>query len=90
MEDLSLKIAKGLKAERINFEDLKLTARDHDIGKLKIPKRILEKPGALTNEERQHIIVHFKFSSQLLEWTGRGKDLVKFAMLHHEPRYLSV
>lgn len=84
VEELSLKIAKELKDESINFEDLKLAARYHDVGKIKIPKRILEKPGALTHEERQHIMVHSKFSSQLLEQTGHGKDVVKFVMLHHE------
>jgi HD-GYP domain-containing protein (c-di-GMP phosphodiesterase class II) len=63
---------------------LAIAARYHDVGKIMIPKRILNKPGKLTEEEKRHIMVHSKYSSQILEQTGHSKRVVQFAMLHHE------
>ncbi len=70
--------------KNINMSALQIAARYHDIGKIKIPQRILSKKTALTDAEKRHIMVHSKFSSQILEHTGHSSDVVKYAMLHHE------
>lgn len=84
VEELSVKIALELKEKPIDLENLRLAARYHDVGKVKIPKKILHKKTALSEEERAIIMVHSKYSSQILEYTGFTKSVVRFAMLHHE------
>lgn len=84
VEALSLKLANAMNLPKEKHGDLALAARYHDVGKVKIPKRILEKPSNLTKEERQIIMVHSKFSSQLLEQTLHSKNVIRFALLHHE------
>lgn len=84
VEELSVKIALELKETPIDLENLRIAARYHDVGKVKIPKKILHKKTALSKEERAIIMVHSKYSSQILEYTGFNKSVVRFAMLHHE------
>ncbi|KPF46603.1 hypothetical protein IP76_06255 [Rhizobium sp. AAP43] len=57
----------------------------HDIGKLQIPSDILNKPGRLTDEERQIIRDHPENGFQLLSQYGEIPPLVlDICRLHHE------
>ncbi len=84
VRDLSIRLGQAMNLPKEKFHDLAQAAAFHDVGKIKIPKRILEKPGKLTDEERTIIMVHSKYSSQILEQTGHSKAVIQFAMLHHE------
>ena len=46
------------------------TALLHDVGKIKIPKEIINKPGALTDEERAIINTHTIEGQRMLEKVG--------------------
>lgn len=84
VEALSLKLAEAMNLPKERHCALALAARYHDVGKIKISRKILEKPSALNAEERQFIMVHSKYSSQILEQTGQSRPVIQFAMLHHE------
>ena len=56
----------------------------HDIGKLKIPKSILDKPGKLTNEEYAAMKQHTILGYNLLRDMGLEPCVVNSALMHHE------
>lgn len=56
----------------------------HDIGKSRIPKEILEKPGRLTEEEFMLIKQHSSFSSEILSRYDQLKPIIPYITHHHE------
>ena len=73
----------GLDTEDI--ESLKVTGLLHDIGKLKIPRSILNKPGKLTDEEYREMKRHSEYSIELLTQAGfTNEELLKVIKSHHE------
>ena len=56
----------------------------HDLGKLAIPKEILEKPGKLTPEEYNLIKSHTYYSYRLLQNIPGLETINTWASLHHE------
>ena len=82
--DISYKLGEiaGLKGEAL--EDLHLAAHLHDIGKIGIPDRILNKVGPLMPEEiailRQHPTIGF----QILTRSSHLKGLAEIVLHHHE------
>ncbi len=74
----------GLTREQCNL--LKMAAALHDVGKVGIPDSILEKPGALTDDEYKLMKAHTTIGHQLL---GRSKRTIlktasTIALQHHE------
>lgn len=58
----------------------------HDIGKLKIPAEIIQKPGKLTDEEFDLIRSHPKLGYDILR-SKNLDDRIKLAALQHHERY---
>jgi putative nucleotidyltransferase with HDIG domain len=56
----------------------------HDIGKLGISNRILDKGGPLTPEERTEIERHPVYSREILQRVEAFDDFTEMAVLHHE------
>ena len=56
----------------------------HDIGKLKIPKEILEKPGKLTDDEFDIIKEHPYFTWKILKHIEGLDQIMEWAAFHHE------
>jgi response regulator RpfG family c-di-GMP phosphodiesterase len=75
---------KGLSKEDVDL--IKLASPLHDIGKVGIPDSILNKQGALTEEERTLMNTHAQLGHDLL--TGSGNPLLDAAatisLSHHE------
>jgi HD-GYP domain-containing protein (c-di-GMP phosphodiesterase class II) len=63
---------------------IELGALLHDVGKIGIPDRVLNKPGALTLEEIEIIRQHTVFGGQILEKSPELAELRRFALHHHE------
>lgn len=64
---------------------LGLSALVHDLGKVKIPLSILDKPGKLTPSERQLVNKHPVYSREILkDSTGVPADVYEIAVSHHE------
>ncbi len=65
-------------------EDIRIYSQLHDIGKLRIPYRILAKPGSLTTDEFAEIRNHTLYAVDILgdsEWLEMARQI---AMTHHE------
>ncbi|MGL5977879.1 MAG: HD-GYP domain-containing protein [Erysipelotrichaceae bacterium] len=76
-------IAKQLQMSQENINELMYAAVFHDIGKAKIPSRILKKEGKLTDEEYTIMKQHAKYSYEILKDTF-GKQIASIASKHHE------
>jgi putative two-component system response regulator len=79
-------LAEALGMGRDVAEMLFLTSPLHDIGKIGIPDRILQKPGRLTDEEWEVMKTHTTIGAELL--SGSSSEFMKMARLialtHHE------
>ena len=64
--------------------DLRRAARLHDIGKLSISNRILDKPGPLTKSEYAKVKEHPAVTEQILARVPGFDDLAPLAGAHHE------
>ncbi|MFZ2055094.1 MAG: HD domain-containing phosphohydrolase [Candidatus Aminicenantales bacterium] len=56
----------------------------HDIGKLGIPNEILDKPGALTPQERIIMQEHPRLGARILEPISAYTDIMRIVLEHHE------
>ena len=56
----------------------------HDIGKLGVSNRILDKPGGLTDGEYEEIKQHPKLTYDVLSWVGPSRPFAETAANHHE------
>jgi HD-GYP domain-containing protein (c-di-GMP phosphodiesterase class II) len=63
---------------------LRRAALVHDIGKLSVPNRVLDKPGPLTPREWEVIKLHPYYTYQILERVPVFDDLAFDASAHHE------
>ena len=72
----------GLPPEEIG--DLVFAARVHDVGKLFVPERILNKPGPLTEGEFYVLKMHAEVGGEILATLPEGKHLREAVQHHHE------
>lgn len=73
----------GLEEERSHH--LTQSGLLHDVGKLQIPDEILEKPGALTEEEEDILNDHPVFGFKMTEKIdGMTKEIARGVLSHHE------
>jgi HD-GYP domain-containing protein (c-di-GMP phosphodiesterase class II) len=63
---------------------LQIAGNMHDIGKMIIPNRILEKPGRLTAEEFAVIKSHTYYTYYLIKSIGGLHQIAQWAAYHHE------
>jgi putative nucleotidyltransferase with HDIG domain len=75
------------KAMGFAVEELEILQRGgllHDIGKIGISNKILDKPGKLTEEERTLIQDHPRLGVRILEPIGAFTDVLRIVLQHHE------
>lgn len=72
----------GMDAQECDM--MEIAGNLHDLGKIRTPREILEKPGKLTDEEFNVIKEHAFFSDLLLSRVRGFEQLGKWASLHHE------
>ena len=56
----------------------------HDIGKIGLPPGLLEKPGALTLEERRHMEKHPEIGERILAKVDSYSEIATIVRHHHE------
>jgi energy-coupling factor transport system substrate-specific component len=86
VSEYSVMIAKKLGFSDEECENLRKTALLHDIGKIGIPDRVLNKPGRLTDEEYSVMKSHVVKGSEILS-TFKLIDNVADGALYHHERY---
>ncbi len=85
-EQIAMNIAKNLPQalkQKVNIKNLKEGAILHDFGKVLIPPEILNKEGALTEEEHKIMDLHSELGYQLLKTTGIDDDILTLVRYHH-------
>ncbi len=82
--ELSLKLGERLGLSGKRLEDLRIAAMLHDIGKIGIDERILNKPGALTPEEYDKIKEHPAIGANIIKEINFLKDVANIILSHHE------
>jgi HD-GYP domain-containing protein (c-di-GMP phosphodiesterase class II) len=68
--DLVVAVAKELGLDEAGRRDAEFTALLHDVGKIRIPAEIINKPGKLDPEERAIIETHTVEGEKMLEQVG--------------------
>ena len=79
---IEIGLVLGLPTDEI--ENLQRAALLHDIGKIATPARILDKPGKLTDEERQVVEAHPTTGARILEPIAAYESVIPAVLQHHE------
>lgn len=74
----------------VNIKNLKDAAILHDFGKVLIPSEILNKNGALTEEEHKIMDLHTELGYQLLKNSGVNDDILKLVRYHHTEKHKDI
>ncbi len=82
--DISVKIARKLGWDEERIEKLRYQALLHDIGKIGIPDRILNKHRNLTDKEYEVMKQHVKIGADILRNLSTVEGLEEGALYHHE------
>ncbi|MGK2963407.1 MAG: HD-GYP domain-containing protein [Gemmatimonadaceae bacterium] len=77
-------VAYELGFEKQEVRVLNRAALLHDVGKLGVSSRILDKAGPLTPEERSEMQRHPLFTWEILQRVGAFSSFARTAALHHE------
>lgn len=81
---LSVAIATELGLDAAEIEVIRRGALLHDIGKIGIAGEILDKPGALTGDERRRMESHVTVGARILEPVRRFGPVIPLVVHHHE------
>lgn len=82
---LSTLIGRWMNLGEAELSVLSLAATLHDVGKIKIPIEILNKPGKLTDDEYELIKKHTVYGYDMLKETSGSNPLIaRVALQHHE------
>jgi putative nucleotidyltransferase with HDIG domain len=82
--DLALRIAQHMGLSREEMDDLHRGAFLHDIGKIGVPSKILDKTGKLTEGEYERIKGHPEMGARILEPIGAYQRVIPIVGQHHE------
>ena len=85
-QEIAQSIVKNLPQalkQHVNIKNLKDGAILHDFGKVLIPSEILNKNGALTEDEHKIMDLHSELGYQLLKTTGLNDKVLNLVRFHH-------
>jgi putative two-component system response regulator len=82
--DLSATIANQLGLPEEQVETIRVAGRLHDIGKIGTRESVLNKQGALTPEEFEHVKQHVVIGSQILAPLAHLGNIIPAVRGHHE------
>jgi putative two-component system response regulator len=82
--DLAASIADYLELDADVVEDVRLAGRLHDVGMIGIREEVLNKKGALTPEEFEHVKEHVRIGVEILTPLRHIARVLVFIQDHHE------
>lgn len=77
-------IGKHLGLSQESLHELEMACLLHDIGKIKVPDAILNKPGQLSEEEYQMIMAHPEHGAEILSLSASLHKYIPAVRHHHE------
>ena len=80
----AVQVGEELGLAPVRLRELAVGALLHDVGKLAVPNEILQKPGALTDDEFDVIKQHPEVGSRLVRELGFSKQVARLVLDHHE------
>ena len=80
----AMAIALAMKLEHDEVTRIRWAGLIHDIGKLTLPRKILDKPTSLTKDEFKSIKKHAEFTHKILDMIPTLKEITPIAAGHHE------
>jgi len=84
--DLAVRVARALGLRATEIDEVRITARLHDVGKIGVPDAILMKPGPLNEEEREQMRTHAVGGYEILRSAPLPDD-VKLSVRHSHERW---
>jgi len=82
---LSVVMGRHLGLSKKELQDLAIGTLLFDIGKMKLPPRLLNKPGRLTDEEFALVKKHVEYSVEIIQSIkGISQSALEIARYHHE------
>lgn len=83
--EIALAIGSALNLPANDMEDLRWGSLLHDVGKIAVDQLIQNKPGKLTREEYEHIMIHAQVGAGIVRPVTNGKVVEMIA--HHHDHY---
>ena len=80
----AVQVGEELGLPPARLRELAIGGLVHDVGKLAVPSEILQKPGALTDEEYDEIKRHPELGSDLVRQLGFSAQVARLVLDHHE------
>ena len=77
-------LSKLLGLKRVELEKIHIAAHLHDIGKIGVPDKVLNKEGKLLPHEWEYIKMHPEIGHNILSKSKKLKDISKIVLSHHE------
>jgi len=77
-------LAHTMGVSAVNCEKLEIAGLLHDLGKLRVPDEVLDKPGQLDERERKIINAHSFETFQILHRIRGFEEITRWAAYHHE------
>jgi putative nucleotidyltransferase with HDIG domain len=82
--EFAVEIGRELGLDQMDIVRIRRAGLLHDIGKLSVPNRVLDKPGKLTPREWEVVKLHPYYTYQILERVPVFGELAFDASAHHE------
>jgi HD-GYP domain-containing protein (c-di-GMP phosphodiesterase class II) len=82
--EVSVEIALAMALPSTDVAQIRLAAMLHDVGKIGVRESVLNKEGALTAEEYDHVMQHCEIGRRILEPMFRGSPILDLVTHHHE------
>ena len=80
----AVQVGEELGLAPVRLRELAVGGLLHDVGKLAVPNEILQKPGALTDDEFDVIKRHPEIGAELVRELGFSGQVARLVMDHHE------
>jgi len=81
---VAVRLAEELGCDDEMVQSMYLSGLLHDIGKVGIEDSVLRKPGALSDEEYEHIKQHVEIGHKIMVDLGKLDDVLPVVLHHHE------
>lgn len=82
--NLAVQIATIMKLHERTIENILYAGKFHDVGKIDLPIDVLNKPGALTQEEFERVKAHSRIGADIVKREIDDPYMARIVLEHHE------